>query len=100
MISYTDWVDQQYGQVRRGGVVRDHYAQIIIRDADVVEQMALHNKTQFTNAVRASLDIGITSPFARQALIDLFRDAFYQLAAKHESELRRVYEGRTKWKLP
>jgi len=98
MISYSDWVAELYQNVRQGGVIRDYHGQIIIRDADVFEQMALHNKTAFFDAVQSALDDTITSPFARQKIIDLFRDAFYQLAAMNESKLRKLYEGKSEWK--
>lgn len=96
--SYSDWVAELEKNVREGGVVRDYHNQIIISDKQVYDQMAMHNQTAFYDAVSAALDPAITSPFARQKIIELFRDAFYQLAAWNESKLRKLYEGKTEWK--
>jgi hypothetical protein len=92
MLSYQQWLDKQYRCVLEGGVVRDHYAQPIIRDRDVVKQMVQHNKTTLEAVVFNCLDGHKTASYSRNGVRQLFRDAFFQLAAMHESELRRVYD--------
>jgi hypothetical protein len=89
---YQEWLELQYNKVINGDVVRDHYAQPIIRDRDVVKQMVQHNKTALENAVMCCLDKSKTATYSRNLVRQLYKEAFFQLAAMHESELRRVYE--------
>jgi hypothetical protein len=89
---YQEWLDKQYRTVLEGGVVRDHYAQPIIRDRDVVKQMVLHNKSALETVVFNCLDKSKTATYSRNLVRQLFSESFFQLAAMHESELRRVYE--------
>jgi hypothetical protein len=92
MISYTDFVEKAYRHVRDGCPVRDLYNQIIICDKQVYDQMALHNREAFYQACSDALDPVVSDVKARAKLVDLFKDAFYQLAAMNESKLRRLYE--------
>jgi hypothetical protein len=96
MISYTDFVDKKYRHVRDGCPVRDFYNQIIICDKQVFDQMALHNRDSFYEACGAALDPAVSDSKSRAKMAELFKEAFYQLAAMHESKLRRLYEEKRK----
>lgn len=95
MISYTDWVALQYERVANGQVVVDLFAQPVITREAVTLQMVSHNWSALRGLVLDCLDVaGVTSPFIRAGVVDLFKESFYQLAAIHEGELRRTYEAK------
>jgi hypothetical protein len=90
-MTYTDFVESLYTDIKAGKCVRDHYAQVIIEPKLVIEQMTHHNATAMRDAVENCMT---EAAGAIKAVRELHREAFYQLAAMHESELRRVYEVR------
>ena len=92
MKTYSDWVATKYTSLLATGEVSDIYAQPIIRLQDVTRQMALHNASEHHNVVMLMLTDHMTPSYSRNEMRELFREAFYQLAAQHESELRRLYE--------
>lgn len=94
MKTYSDWVADKYASLLSVGEICDIYAQPIIRLCDVTQQVALHNATEHHNVVMLMMSDQITPAYARHEMRELHRAAFYQLAAIHEGELRRLYEVR------
>jgi hypothetical protein len=90
-MTYTDYIQSLYADLASGATIRDYYDQPLIRPRDVILQMTARNTTSMQAAIENCMT---ETANAIRMVKELHREAFYQLAAHHESELRRLFEGR------
>jgi hypothetical protein len=84
VISYNQFLHRCYDQIRAGLPVYDIHFERIITPSDVLAQMAV------TQEAIESCMSGVKS--SDRLLTDLHREAFDMLAARRESQLRRLFE--------